>query len=158
MEAQTILKTFLFLHLIGLIMIAGSTLINFMVYKQFWTQYALDREKGVTIIQTISRLTALTAIGGLVLILSGVAMMAVTKGVFDQFLWFKIKMAILLLLILNVVLVGRRNFVKLRKTVKTPDMDSGGTIAYLKRNISGYQYAQIIFLLLIILLSVFKFN
>ncbi len=158
METQTILKTFLFLHLLGLIMIAGSTLINFLNYKQFWKQYAIDREKGIIIMQIISRLTVLTAIGGVVLILSGIGMMAATRGVFDQFTWFKIKMVILLLLILNVVLVGRRNFARLQKTVKAAGEQSTGVMAYLKRNISRFQYAQITFLLLIILLSIFKFT
>jgi hypothetical protein len=158
MEAQTMLKTLLFLHLIGLIMIAGSTLVGFIVYSQFWKQFNEDKEKGITIIQTISKLTVLTATGGLVLILTGVGMMAVTRGVFDQFTWFKIKMAVLLLLILNVVLVGRRNFVKLRNTVKLPEAEGGGAMLYLQKNISRFQYAQISFLLLIILLSVFKFN
>lgn len=158
MSPQIMLHTFLFLHLIGLIMIAGGTLIDFIIYKQFWKQYAFNKEKGITIMQSISKLTVLTAIGGLLLIVSGVSMMVVTKGVFDQFTWFKIKMIVLLLLILNIVLVGRRNLVKLRKTVNATDQYAESKLAHLKRNISGFQYAQILFLLLIILLSVFKFN
>lgn len=156
MSPQTLLHTFLYLHLIGLIMIAGNTLYDFFIYKQFWKQYAIDKGKGIAIVQAISKLTILTAIGGLTLILSGIAMMIVTKGVFDQFLWFRIKMVVLLFLILNIVVVGRRNLVKLRKALNGVEQEI--RIEKLKRNITGFQYAQIIFLLLIIFLSVFKFN
>ena len=159
MSSQTILHLFLFLHLIGLIMIAGTTLIDFVIFRQFWRQYVIDREKGIMIMQTISRLPAFMAIGGIVLILSGVGMMAVTHGIFDTFLWFRIKMVVLVFLILNIVLIGRRGRTKLRKTVITNNQEGvGENIEGLKRTVSRFQYAQLFFLFLIVLLSVFKFN
>lgn len=159
MSSQTMLHLFLFLHLIGLIMIAGTTLIDFVIFRQFWRQYIVDKEKGAMIMQTISRLPTFMAIGGIVLILSGVGMMAVTRGIFDTFLWFRIKMVILVFLILNIVLIGRRGRTKLRKAlVHVNHQDAGQSLESLKRTVSGFQYAQLCFLFLIVLLSVFKFN
>lgn len=155
---QNTLHLLLFLHLTGLVLIAGTTIIECITYNLFWKQYAADRAKGIVVLQTISRFTRLAAIGGILLILSGVGMMIVTKGVFDQFTWFRIKMVIVLLLILNIVLAGRRNFVKLRKTVMEIDSAEPDNWGRLKRNVSGFQIAQLGFLLLILILSVFKFT
>ena len=159
MSSLTTLHLFLFLHLTGLIMIAGTTLIDLVIFKQFWRQYIIDREKGIMIMQTISKLPTFMAIGGIVLILSGVGMMAVTHGIFDTFLWFRIKMIILVLLVLNIVLIGRRGRTKLRKAIMITNQGAiGENIESLKRTVSGFQYAQLIFLFLIVLLSVFRFN
>ena len=109
--------------------------------------------------QTISKLPAFMAIGGFVLILSGVGMMAVTHGIFDTFLWFRIKMVILVFLILNIVLIGRRGRTKLRKAIIKANREGvGENIKSLKSTVTNFQYAQLVFLLLIVLLSVFKFN
>jgi uncharacterized membrane protein len=155
---QTTLHLLLFLHLTGLVLIAGTTIIERITYNLFWKQYAADRSKGVIVLQTIARFTRLTTIGGILLILSGVGMMIVTKGVFDQFTWFRIKMVIVLLLILNIVLVGRRNLVKLRKAVMKSNSAEPDNWSRVKRNVSGFQLVQLGFLLLIVFLSVFKFT
>lgn len=155
---QTTLHTLLFLHLTGLVLIAGTTVIERITYSLFWKQYAADKPKGIAVLQTIARFTRLTAIGGILLILSGVGMMIVTKGVFDQFTWFRVKMVIVLLLILNIVLVGRRNLLKLRQAVIKNTATEISNWQQLKRNVSGFQYAQLAFLILIVFLSVFKFT
>lgn len=151
-------NSFLFLHLVGLVIVAGSTFIDYFFYRRFWKQYILDRGKGVVIMQTIGSMPVFTAIGGVLLILSGVGMMILTRGVFDQFTWFRIKMIILVLLILNIALIGRRNLKILRSAVVGTGETSPEGLLILKRNISGFQLVQMGFLVLIILLSVFKFN
>lgn len=151
-------NSFLFLHLVGLVVVAGSTFIDYFFYRSFWKQFVLDRGKGIVILQTIGAMPVFTAIGGVLLILSGVGMMILTRGVFDQFTWFRIKMIILILLILNIALIGRRNLKILRSAVIGTGESNPEGLLILKRNISGFQIAQMGFLVLIILLSVFKFN
>ena len=158
MNAQTLLFTFLFLHLIGLVLLAGATFIDLIVYRQFWKAYGRGNGKGVTIVQTLSKLAVLMPIGGITLIATGVGMMAVTHGAFDQFLWFRVKMIIVLLLILNIVLLGKKNATRLTRAINQNEQLSPRKLASLRRNISTYQYVQVVFLLLIMFLSVFKFS
>ena len=99
-------------------------------------------------------------IGLLVTILAGIGMVIIMGGTYDKFLWFKIKMPLVLLILINGILFGRTTVKKLQKfiagTQETPT--SAKEIVKLKRVTGIFQYSQLFIFLLIIILAAFRFS
>ena len=147
-------------HIVGLTMAAGTTLVDYVILKQFWKQLAIDRPKGVAILNATSRFPLLFGIGFLLLIISGVTLMAITHGAFGEQSWFRIKMALVVILVINGVAVGRRQGTKLRKILsgEKPGGDVEERLLKLRKNINWFQTCQLALFLAIFILGVFKFN
>jgi uncharacterized membrane protein SirB2 len=158
MNAQTLLLTLLVLHLTGLVIMAGTTFVDFTIFKTFWKQFDADQEKSQGILQATSKSSRWIGIGAALLVLTGVGMMAITHGAFGEQTWFRIKFALVIILILNGILVGRRLGTRLRKTMT----DGGGNISLqissIRTNLNLFFFAQLFLLLMVVFLSVFKFN
>src|SRR5215207_6268648 len=105
---NTLYQIALITHIIGLSTMAGSTLSAYVLSRKFWHQYSSDKSKAIAIHDAASKFPTLFAIGIILLILSGVAMMAITRGAFGEQLWFKIKFGLIIAVIVNGLAVGRR--------------------------------------------------
>lgn len=158
MSTQVILQTFLLLHLIGLALFAGTTIADFITFRQFWKQYAQDKTKSITLYPALPNFQVFMRVGIAVIILAGIGLMAMTRGVYGEQIWFRIKFGFVILLILNTVLIGNRQRIKLKKTFQDPDNNTTGIIEKIKNSLSRFYYIQLIALFVIVLLSVFKFN
>jgi len=159
METQTIYHLALVAHIIAITMIAGTTLMDYVIFKQFWRQINTDRQKGITIIETLSKLPIVFGIGFILIIISGVYMMYVTNGAFGEQTWFRIKFALILLIVVNGLAIGRRQGVKLRNTLSaTGNAGTEGNLLNIKANLSLFHLSQMTMLVIIFVLSVFKFN
>src|SRR5260221_6489995 len=111
---QTLYQIALVAHIIGLATMAGTTLADYVLTKQFWRQYANDRPKAIAINAARSKFPMLFGIGIILLILSGVTMMGITHGAFGEQIWFRIKFGFVILIIVNGAVVGRRQVTKLK--------------------------------------------
>jgi hypothetical protein len=160
MTTQSIYYFALVGHIIGLTMLAGTTLADYIMTKQFWKQYALEKSRGLAIQEAKSTFPLLARIGILVLIASGIGMMALTKGVFGEQVWFRIKFGIVIVIILNGVLIGRILGGKLKKylaaTIEGADVEP--LLARVKSNMNLFHLSQITLFIIVFTLSVFKFN
>lgn len=160
MNSYFLLKTGLFLHIIGLVMIAGATLISYISYRYFWKQYGQDKQKAFTVMSAMSRFSSLAGIGLGLMILSGVLMMYATHGVFHSQLWFRVKMFIVLLIVLNSIALARLQGRKLGKLLQA--QRSGGEelqkLQAVRGRINVFHISQLCLLLLIFFLSAFRFN
>jgi Predicted integral membrane protein (DUF2269) len=160
MNLQTLYHLSLVIHIIGLTTMAGATLVDYVAFKQFWKQYSIDKEKGMTVLEALSKLPMLMGIGIILLILSGVAMMGITHGVFGEQIWFRIKFALVIIIIINGIVVGRRQGLKLRKLVA--DNSSGRNLhdelLRVKGNMRLFHLSQILLFIVVFTLSVFKYN
>lgn len=160
MELLTYYHIALVMHIIGLAMMAGTTLADYVITKQFWKQYATDKSKGIAINQAMSKFVLLFGIGILLLIISGISMMAITRGAFGEQLWFRIKFALVIIVILNGVVVGRRQGIKLRnllpQAIAGENIDS--RLLTVRSNINWFQLSQMALFIIIFVLSAFKFN
>ena len=159
MSTQTFYHTALVLHIIGLSMLAGTTLADYILTKQLWKQYETDKSKGLAINQVRAKFALMFGIGFLLLIISGVTMMGITSGVFGEMLWFRIKFGLLILIIINGLTVGRRQSTKLRKLLSA---EAAGTnvdaqLLKVKVNTSWFHVSQMVIFIIIFVLSVFKF-
>ena len=153
----TLFQISLILHIAGIVMIAGTTFTNFVISKQFWNNIETDKHKAVIINSTTLSLGRLTGIGGVLTILSGIAMVAALHGVFTAQLWFQIKMALVLLIILNASFFARQQNKKLQQLLSV-NHSTGNALNTIKANLNIYYTIQLILLLTIFVLSVFKFN
>lgn len=158
MSTQVILQTFLLLHLIGLALFAGTTIADFITFRQFWRQYDQDRTKSITLYPGLPNFQVFMRVGIAVIILAGIGLMAMTHGLYGEQIWFRIKFGFVILLILNTVLVGNRQRIRLKKTFQDVDNNTTGIIEKIKNSLSRFYYVQLIALFVIVLLSVFKFN
>ncbi|MCW3083474.1 MAG: hypothetical protein JWP12_840 [Bacteroidetes bacterium] len=158
MTTHTFFQIFLMLHLVGFVLFAGATIINFVTLRQFWQQYELEGIKAKTILQSFSKLPVLGRIGMAAIILSGVGMMAMTRGVFGEQIWFRIKFGFVIVIILNALLVGRRLGLNLRKLMEENKEEITVKINKVKSNLRMFHTAQLVLFFIILLLSVFKFN
>ena len=158
MSSLYLLQSFLLLHLIGFMLFAGSTVADFVAFRQFWKQYGSDKTKAAAILQGMSKFPGVIRIGIITLVLTGVGMMAVTHGAFGEQLWFRIKFGLVVVVILNGVLVGRRQGVQLRKIAEENTHEAIEKAQKIRSNLSLFHTIQFTLFFVIVLLSVFKFN
>ena len=146
------------LHLTGLVIMAGTTIIDYITYRTFWRIYALEKQTSKNLLQLMSKFSRLIGIGAAVLILTGFGMMVLTKGAFGQQLWFRIKFALVIILVLNGILVGRRQGSKLRKRAADTGFQLTPQTSKLKSRLNLFYCVQLLIFIVILILSVFKFN
>jgi hypothetical protein len=159
METQTIYHIALVTHITGITMVAGTVLVDYMISKQFWKLFEIEKQKGVTILEATSKLPILFGVGFLFLIISGVYMMYVTHGAFGEQIWFRIKFGLIIFIIINGLAIGRRLGIKLRKNLSE---ETTGKVEMALFKIKGYMslfhISQLAMFIIIFVLSVFKFN
>jgi uncharacterized membrane protein len=158
MASQMVFYSFLVLHLTGFVLFAGTTIVDFVAYRQFWKLVGKDKSQAIVIGQALAKFPVLMGMGIILLILSGVGMMAMTNGVFGEQLWFRLKFGLVILLIANGLLVGRREGVILRRIIAESEIDHFEEIKKRKRNLTIFYPIQLTLFFIILLLSVFKFT
>jgi hypothetical protein len=147
---------FLILHIAGVAIIAGTTLTAFVISKQLWVFVETDRQKAQIFNSNGALFGKMTGIGGMLTILSGIAMVVTMHGAFVSQIWFQIKMILVLLIILNASFFARAQNKKLGKLL------AAGNTTYqfstIKSKMNLYYAIQCIFLMTIFVLSVFRFT
>jgi len=157
MNSYTLLQTLLTLHLTALVLMAGTIVIDSLMYRTFWQQHEINRERSLNLLAASGKFGRLSGIGAALLILTGFAMMFITHGVFGEQLWFRIKFGLVILLII-INLLARRRSLKLRKIISLSDAASLTEIGKIRVFLKRYFITAFIIFFLIIFLSVFKFN
>ncbi|MGN8069368.1 hypothetical protein [Mucilaginibacter sp. 22184] len=158
MNLQILLQTLLVLHLSGLVMMAGTTVVDYSVFKTFWKQIDQGNSNPAGLMESTSNSSRLIGIGAALLVLTGIGMMAITHGVFGEQLWFRIKFGLVIILILNGILTGRRQGTKLRNAVANSGAILIAEAFVLRERLNRFFLLQLCLFLLIVFLSVFKFN
>ena len=118
----------------------------------------MDNSRAVVINSTTLSLGRVTAIGGIMTILSGIGMVAVLHGAVDSQLWFRIKMIPVLLIIINSVYLARPQTKKLKNLLSTDININADKLGAVKRKMNIYHLMQLTILVIIFVLSIFKFN
>jgi len=151
---------FLVLHIIGLATMAGTTIVSYVTYGQFWRQYALGKERAMAILNLTASFRFLFAGGFLLLLISGIGMMVQTRGVFAGQSWFRIKMGLLVLILLNGAVYGQRLTSRLRQVVgmEIAGGNAQASLESLKSSILVMHIGQLLLFAGIFVLSVYKFN
>lgn len=158
MKTQIFFQTFLILHLTGLVLMAGTTATDYIVFRIFSKSLIKRKEMSLTLPDLMKKLSILLAIGAALLILTGAGLFFITDGLFIHQIWFKIKMLLVLGLILNGFLVGARQESKLKSSIAKEYTNNSKQTNKAIFNLKIFYAIQMILFFLIIILSVFKFN
>jgi hypothetical protein len=166
---QTLYQIALITHIVGITLMAGTTLVEYLLTKHFWKLYASDRSRAITTNEGGFNFHLIVNIGIILLILSGVTMLVITQGVFAKQIWFQIKIGLIIIIAINGSAVGRREDVKLKRLLSAEKFnfyqdDSLGQenrkedLMRVKHRLDLFYTSQLGMFLIIFTLSVFKFN
>ena len=158
MNTLILMQGLLIMHLSGLTLLAGTTVADYVTFRTFSSQFKTQGKPSDSLLNLMSRLAIVLAIGGSLLLVSGVGLMAVTHGVFMYQLWFKIKLALILVLVLNGFLVGNRQLEKLKKGVKQSTAPTDQMVKDASFRLNIFYLLQLAIFLFVIILAVFKIN
>jgi uncharacterized membrane protein SirB2 len=144
-----LLSLLLTFHLIGLVTMAGTTIVDYLAIKTLWK--LPDQQTGL--LQLSGNFSLLIRVGAALLILTGFGMMIITHGVFGEMLWFRIKFAIVIILVINGIIGTKRS-----NRFKTLLRDKEPYVNNLHVQLNRFYLSQLALFGMIIILSVFKFN
>jgi len=146
-------------HIIGITIMAGTTFIDFITFRAFGKALKTDKAKSPVLENYLYQLQRFLGIGMLIILASGITMMVKLHEVWGAQLWFRIKMGILLLVIINGLGLRRMMGSRLKKAL--PDILSTNSFDKqwhrIKINFSIVQAVQMLLFIIIYILSVFKF-
>jgi hypothetical protein len=96
--------------------------------------------------------------GAAIIILTGITMLILEKGVWWGQLWFKVKMGLVLLLVLNGLLIGNKQGHKLRETVTAHANDFLQHTINIRESMNRFYPIQLTLFFIIILISVIRLD
>lgn len=146
-------------HVIGITLMGGAAFIDLAAFQTFWKLFRRDPAERVRLETYLASLQKFMGAGMLVILLSGVLMMVRMHAVWGSQWWFRIKMGVLLLIIINGLGVRRLLGARLKRTLN--DLTGAGITADmsgLKNGLLATQVLQVLLFILIYVLSIFKFN
>ena len=147
-------RTLLVLHLCGLTIMAGTTIVDYFTFKTFCKLANTGGNTGHGLLPIMSRYGELVRIGAAILLFSGLAMLVQEKGVWQEN-WFKIKIGLVVLLVLNGMFVGNNLGLKFRKMI-ADDAGTAQQITAIKGNLNLFYLSQLAIFLLIIMVSIIR--
>ena len=150
------LQLLLVLHLTGFTMMAGTVLADFLIYRRLNKYLITDKPRVLTILEGVSGLPALIGVGAMLLLSTGIGMVILFKGTVTGMLWFRIKMILVLLILVNGALIPRRSTAKL-KILLTKTGESNRPIVLIGNRMGIFHTIQLLLFFIIFVLSVFRF-
>jgi hypothetical protein len=165
---QTLFQIALITHIVGITLMAGTTLVEYLLTRHFWKLY-VGNGAAITSHEDGFNFHLLVNIGIIFLILSGVTMFVITQGFFAKQLWFQIKIGLIVIIAINGSVIGRKQDVKLKRLLSLEklkihqDISSGqedgkADLMKVKNHLDLFYISQLCMFLIIFTLSVFKFN
>ena len=158
MRTFLLLRILLALHITGIIIMAGATMIDYLTFKTFWKLTDQGDVRSAGLLPLMAKFGAFVRTGAAIILLTGGAMLIVGKGVWWQQPWFKIKMGLVLLLVLHGSLTGNKQGQQLRETAWAHAADFMQRTMDLRENLNRFYLVQLTLFFLLILISVIKVN
>ncbi|HTI12538.1 MAG TPA: hypothetical protein VL832_28390 [Puia sp.] len=158
MNTLTLLHLSILVHIIGLTLAAGTTLNSYSLNRRFWQLYPADRNKAVDMLEGSAKMPFLIGLGMGLLILSGIGLMALTKGVYGEQIWFRIKFALFILVIVNGIIWRRLGNRQKKLLALSAERNVQDELYKLKARLNLFYGSQLFLFLAIFILGIFKFN
>ncbi|MBT2623639.1 hypothetical protein [Chryseobacterium sp. ISL-6] len=166
---QTLYQIALITHIVGITLMAGTTLIEYLLTKHFWKLFANDGSRAITSNEDKFNFHLLVNIGIIFLILSGVTMLMIFQAVFVKQIWFQIKIGLIIIIAINGSVVGRRQDKELKRLISLEKSNFYRDDLLVQENLKAdfmrvknrldlFYISQLLMFLTILTLSVFKFN
>jgi len=153
----TIVQISLVLHITGIIILAGLTIASYTLSLQSWKLISTDRAKAILMNSATMIFGRIIGIGGLLTIVTGFVMVSILREGVTAQVWFRIKMLLVVLIVLNGAIYARRQNMKLTRLLSS-DFNDNIKLNSVKRNLNTSFLLQLILFLTIFVLSVFRFG
>jgi hypothetical protein len=157
MNSITFLHVSLVLHIAGFTMLAGALLADFAISRRTNRYLITDKARAVSMLDTAAVLPILIRIGGILILLTGFAMVSIYREAVTSMIWFRIKMLLVILVLLNGAVLLRRNNNRLKLLLQGNDDRNNGSILGLRQRIGLFHGIGLLLILTIFILSVFRF-
>jgi hypothetical protein len=169
MNFTTLLNLYLLLHITGFTIMAGGVLADFSLSARINRCLSTDKGRALILLEASAGLAPLIGAGALLLILTGTGMVIELKSAVTQALWFRVKMPLVLLVVLNGTVLARPATLRLRKLLLDVPANSdrmqppgGGapvpdSIGHLRNRRRAIYILQLLLFVAIFVLSIFKF-
>jgi hypothetical protein len=158
MKTFIILRVLLALHITSLVIMAGTTAIDYITFRTFWEFADKDDPRARGLLPMMEKYGAVVRAGGAMLLITGIAMLAWVDGVWWHQRWFKIKMVLVALLLLNGVIVGNKHGVAFRKQVDANTTGFMQSTSSLRITLNRFYIRQLTLFFIIVLISAIKFD
>ncbi|QDK81868.1 DUF2269 family protein [Spirosoma sp. KCTC 42546] len=158
MDSFILQQVLLVMHLSGLVLMAGTTVSEFVAFRWFVSLLKSQDKASVGLFRLLSRLGPILLAGGVLLVISGVGLMILTEGVYLQQFWLQVKLILILLLPLNGLLVGNPQMKWLRNNLFAEGSGLSLPIQPTLTKLTWFHTVQLLVFLAIIILAVFKFT
>jgi hypothetical protein len=147
-------------HIIGITLMAGAAFIDLAAFRAFWKVFRRDPASSALLANYLSKLQSFMGFGMLLILVSGTLMMIKLHAVWGAQLWFRIKMGVVLLVLINGLGLRRRlgSSFKRALTEQYKGNNTMGYLTVLRTRIRIVQAIQVFLFVFIYVLSVFKFN
>lgn len=158
MDAFTLRQVLLVLHLSGLVLMAGTTITELVVFHSFVSLLKKQNKAAHSLFSLLSGLGWLLLAGGVALLFSGIGLTILSESVYLQQLWLQIKLGLILLLPLNGLMVGSRQMKQVKNSLLSEGIGLDVAVHPAIRKLTLFHSSQLILFLIIIVLAVFKFT
>jgi uncharacterized membrane protein len=149
-----LLRILLIVHVCGLAVMAGTTVVDYFTFKIFCNMIDAGDNQAQGLLPVMARFGGLVRMGAGALLLSGVTMVAIKSAWWDE-VWFKVKLGLVILLVLNGMFVGNSLGVKFRNmALNSCTLVQKGT--GINTNLNRFYLVQLILFILIIFVSVIR--
>lgn len=111
-------RCLLAIHLCGLVVMAGTTVVDYYTFKTFCSMTDVGDNRSQGMLTIMARYGNLVRTGAVMLIITGLAMLICKNDLWNEW-WFRIKMALVILLVLNGMFVGNNLGLKFREAIQT---------------------------------------
>ncbi|MBS1688865.1 MAG: hypothetical protein JSS96_09090 [Bacteroidetes bacterium] len=147
-------------HITGIAMMVGGVLANFVAMAQLWKFLPAEKSKAQVIAKAIARFPIVQGLGGFLIISGGIMMMIFFHGLPMHQAWFKVKLILLLLLILNAIVTAWPANVLLKQLLNGENNipNEQSKVIKVKQRITLYHVLQLMFFVLIFIVSVTRFD
>jgi hypothetical protein len=150
-----IFKTGLFIHMIGIFLIAGGSIGTIITESLFWKNIKQNSEKSRALVPLLLRFPPILVTGAMLLLVSGLLMLYGLNWIYWGQTWLTIKLFLFLLIVLNGRLHGRPIFYKIAGEAQLPKPSTEKLFA-LKNKIRRFHIIQFFMLFAVIALVIFK--
>ncbi|PZF72645.1 hypothetical protein DN068_12325 [Taibaiella soli] len=133
---------------------AGATVTDYISFKTFCSMSAAGDSHAQGLLPLMGRYGGLVRTGAVILIFTGIIMVTINNSLWDE-IWFKIKLALAILLVLNGVFIGNSLGMKFRK-MASGNFIPGGQERHISMQLNRFYLAQLTLFILIIFVSIVR--
>ena len=153
---QLIIRGLVVLHIVGIVIMSGTTLVDYLAFKTFWKLADQGDTRSLGLIPLMAKYGTFIRIGAVTLMLTGIALLILQEAEWMHRFWFKVKLGLFFLLLLHGMFVGNTQGHKFRETVTTHASDFAVHTIQAKKNLNLFYPIQLTLFFLTISVSMMQ--